>query len=58
MTLKSIKRLLGRPMRRWEDNISVDLKEICINARNRVDSAQDRHYWTALVNRALIFPVL
>ena len=34
---------LGRPRRRWEDNIRMDLKEI-INTRNWVDSAQDRDY--------------
>ena len=34
---------LGKPRRRWEDNIRMDLKEICINTRNSVDSAQDRH---------------
>ena len=33
---------LGRPRRRWEDNIRMDLKEIGINKRNWVDSAQDR----------------
>jgi hypothetical protein len=27
------KRPLGRPRRRWEDNIRMDLKEICINTR-------------------------
>ena len=47
------KRLLGRPRRRWEDNIRMDLEEIDINAGNRVDSAQDRNYWRALVNAAL-----
>ena len=47
------KRLLGRPRRRWEDNIRMDLEEIGINARNRVDSVQDRNYWRALVNVAL-----
>ena len=47
------KRLLGRPRRRWEDNIRMDLEEIGINARNWVDSAQDRNYWRALVNAAL-----
>ena len=36
------KRLLGRPRRRWEVNIRIDLKEIGINTRNWVDSAQDR----------------
>ena len=28
------KRLLRRPMHRWEDNIRIDLKEIGINTRN------------------------
>ena len=36
---------LGRPRRRWEDNITMDFKEIVINARNWVDSAQDRDCW-------------
>ena len=35
---------LGRPRRRWEENIKMGLKEIGINARNWVDSAQDRDY--------------
>ena len=47
------KRPLGRPRRRWKDNIRMDLKEIGINAGNWVDSAQDRDYWRALVNAAL-----
>ena len=47
------KRPLGRPRRRWEDNIRMDLEEIGINAGNWVDSAQDRNYWRALVNAAL-----
>ena len=40
------------PRRRWEDNIKIDIKEICINTRNWVDSAQDRDYWRTLVNAA------
>ena len=44
------KRSLGRPRRRWEDNIRINLKGIGINTRNWVDSAQDRDYWRALVN--------
>ena len=36
------KRPLGRPRRSREDNIRMDLKEIGINTRNWVDSAQDR----------------
>ena len=47
------KRPLGRPRRRWEDNIRMDLEEIGINAGNFVDSAQDRNYWRALGNAAL-----
>ena len=47
------KRPLGRPRRRWEDNIRMDLEEMGINAENWVDSAQDRNYWRALVNAAL-----
>ena len=44
------KRPLGRPRRRWEDNIRMDLEEIGINVENWVVSAQDRR---ALVNAAL-----
>ena len=44
---------LGRPRRRWEDNIRMDLEEIGINAGNWVDSAQDRNDCRALVNAAL-----
>ena len=47
------KRPLGRPRRRWEDNIRMDLEEIGIEAGNWVDSAQDRDYCRALVNAAL-----
>ena len=47
------KRPLGRPRHRWEENITMDLEEIGINAGNWVISAQDRDYWRALVNVAL-----
>ena len=43
------KRPLRRPRRRCEDNIRMDLKQIGINTRDWVDSAQDRDYWRALV---------
>ena len=52
------KRPLGRPRRRWEYNIRMDLGEIGINAGNWVDSTQDRDYWRALVNAALNLRVL
>ena len=42
------KRPLGRPRHRWDDNIRIFLKEIGINTRNSVDSAQNSDYWRAL----------
>ena len=47
------KRLMGRPRRRWEDNIRMNFENIGVSARNWVDSAQDRNYLRALVNAAL-----
>ena len=47
------KRPLERPRRRWEENIRMILKEIGVNTRNCLDSAQDRDYLKALVNTAL-----
>ena len=38
------KRSVGRPRRRWEDNIRMDLKQIGINTRNWVDLAQGRDF--------------
>ena len=39
------KRLSGRPRRRWEDNIRMELEEIGISAGNWVDLAEDRDYF-------------
>ena len=47
------KRPSGRPRRKWEDNIRMDLMEIDINTRNWIDSAQDRDNWIIHVNAAL-----
>ena len=47
------RRHLGRLRHRWEDYIRMDLKEIGVNTRNRVDSARDKNYWGVLVNVAL-----
>ena len=45
------KRPFGRPKRRWEDNIRMDLKEISMNnTRNWIDSVLDRDHWRALVS--------
>ena len=46
-----------RRLRRWEDNVRMDLKEIDINTRNWVDLPHNRDYWSALVNTALNLPV-
>ena len=46
-------RYLGRHMRRWEDNIRIDIKQIGINTRNWVDSTGGRDYWRVLVNPIL-----
>ena len=42
------RRPFGRPRCRWEDNIRMNLKEIAINMRNWVDSAQERDCWRAM----------
>jgi hypothetical protein len=47
------KRLPGRPRRRREDNVRMDLNEIGINTSYSVDSAQDKNYWRDIVNAAL-----
>ena len=52
------KRPLGRPRRRWEGDIRMDLKEIGTHTRNWVDSTQDRDYWRALAIATLNLRVL
>ena len=47
------KRPLGRTRRRRKNNIRIDFKEIGINTRDWVDSAQDRDNWRALLNVVL-----
>jgi hypothetical protein len=49
------KRPLGRPRRRWVDNIKMDLREIGSVGMDCIDLAQDRDQWRALVN-AVIYP--
>jgi hypothetical protein len=45
-----VERPLGRPRRRWEDNIKMDLKEIGIDVSNWIRLAQDRVQWRAFVS--------
>jgi hypothetical protein len=44
------KRPLGRPRRRWEDNIKMDLTEIGIDGTNWIRLAQDKFRWWAFVD--------
>jgi hypothetical protein len=47
------KRPLGRPRRRWEDNIKMDLSEIGIDGENWIQLAEDRVQWQACVNAVM-----
>ena len=47
------KRPLGRPRRRWEDNIKLDLQEVGGGCGDWVELAQDRDMWWALVSTVI-----
>jgi hypothetical protein len=44
---------LGRPRRKWEDNIKMDLGERGIDGANWIRLAQDRVQWRAFVNTVM-----
>jgi hypothetical protein len=44
------KRPLGRPRRRWENNIKMDLQGVGVRCGDWIESAQDRDRWRALVS--------
>jgi hypothetical protein len=44
---------LGRPRRRWEDNIKMVLREIGWGGMDWTDLAQDRDQWKAFVNTVI-----
>jgi hypothetical protein len=52
-----IVRPLGRPRRRWVDNIKMDLREIGWDGMDWINLAQDRDQWRALVNTVMNFRV-
>ena len=47
------KRQLGRPRRRWEDNIKMDLQEVGCGDMDWIELAQDRDRWRALVKAVM-----
>jgi hypothetical protein len=47
------RRQLGRPRRRWEDNIKMDHREIWFGDVDWIHLAQDRDRWRALVNTVM-----
>jgi hypothetical protein len=47
------KRPLGRPRRKWEDNIKMDIQEVRCGGVDWIELAQDRDSWRTLVNAAM-----
>jgi len=47
------KRLLGRLMHRWEDNIKMNLQEVGCGGMDWIELAEDRNRWWALVNAVM-----
>ena len=47
------KRPLGRPRRRWRDNIKMDLQEVAGRCEDWMELAQDRDRWRALVSTVM-----
>jgi hypothetical protein len=52
------KRPLGRPRRRWEDGIRMDLTEIGLGSVDWIRLAQDRERWQAVVSAVMNLWVL
>jgi hypothetical protein len=52
------KRSLGRPRRRWDDNIKIDLQEVGFESMDWIELAQDRDRWRAVVKVVMNLLVL
>ena len=48
---------MGRPRRRWEDNIKMDLEEVGRGCGDWMELAEDRESWRALVSTVMNFRV-
>ena len=46
-------RPLGRPRRRWEDNIKIDMREVGSDPRDWIAFAEDRNQWRAYVRAVM-----
>jgi hypothetical protein len=44
---------LGRPRRKWEDNIKMDVRDIGWDGIERIDLAQDKDQWRVLVDTVM-----
>jgi len=51
------KRPLGRPRRRWVDNIKMNLQEVGCGGMEWIELAQDRVRWREIVNAVMNLPV-
>ena len=47
------KRPLGRPRRRWEDNIKMDVQEVGCGGMDWIELTHDRDRWRVLVNAVM-----
>jgi hypothetical protein len=51
-------KILGRPRRRWEEGIRMDLREIFLGGVDWIRLAQDRYRWRAVVSAVMHLRVL